>query len=159
MSNGKTHFNFIKLTIPLLIIILILLSKKFNFKHPIFFISLIIIFYYLGGYFFSPDLDIKSKPYNNWKYLKFIWYPYQKLIPHRSILSHGIFIGTTIRLLYLYLIFSIIYSITFNVSLNYIIINTFHFVYEKFYIFFPIFLGLELSSLNHIFLDKFSHKK
>lgn len=54
-----------------------------------------------GGLMFSPDLDIKSKPWRRWGLLRFIWSPYQKWIPHRSWLSHSPIIGTLVKLLYL----------------------------------------------------------
>lgn len=56
--------------------------------------------YLVGGLFFSPDLDTYSRPYQRWGYLRWLWWPYQQWIPHRSVLSHGPIIGTMLRLLY-----------------------------------------------------------
>jgi len=63
------------------------------------------------GIILTPDLDIKGTeadrvvresagliPALVWGIL---WNPYSALIPHRSILSHGLIIGTLIRLLYI----------------------------------------------------------
>jgi len=50
---------------------------------------------------FGPDLDLFSHQYKRWKKLRYIWLPYQKVIPHRSKWSHGPFIGTIVRLIYL----------------------------------------------------------
>ncbi|MEL7241800.1 MAG: metal-binding protein [Cyanobacteria bacterium J06641_2] len=54
-----------------------------------------------GGLMFGPDLDIYSIQYQRWGYFRFIWLPYQKSLRHRSFLSHGPLIGTTLRVLYL----------------------------------------------------------
>ena len=54
-------------------------------------------------YFLSPDLDLNSRIYRRWGLLRWIWFPYQKLIPHRSWLSHSGPISATLRLAYLYL--------------------------------------------------------
>ncbi len=57
----------------------------------------------IGGFWLSPDLDTPSLPQKRWGIFKILWWPYQKLIPHRSIISHGPIIGTTLRLLYIIL--------------------------------------------------------
>ncbi len=54
-----------------------------------------------SGLMFGPDLDINSIQYKRWGLLRWLWIPYQKTLRHRSLLSHGLIIGTTIRLLYL----------------------------------------------------------
>ena len=54
-----------------------------------------------GGLFLSPDLDINSRPYQRWGVLRWIWWPYQRLIRHRSVLSHSPVLGTAIRIAYL----------------------------------------------------------
>ncbi|MCC5636373.1 metal-binding protein [Nostoc sp. CHAB 5844] len=54
-----------------------------------------------GGLMFGPDLDIYSRQYQRWGYLRWIWLPYQKSLRHRSFLSHGPIIGTTLRIIYL----------------------------------------------------------
>lgn len=56
-----------------------------------------------GGFMFSPDLDCRSYPYYRWGWFRWIWVPYQRLIPrHRSVWSHGFVVGTALRLLYLF---------------------------------------------------------
>ena len=60
--------------------------------------------YMFGGYMFSGDLDIKSREFRRWGYLKFIWIPYQKLFEHRSVFTHGFILGTIIRILYVSII-------------------------------------------------------
>ena len=44
--------------------------------------------YLFGTFYLSPDIDMNSKPYKRWGLIKFIWWPYQKLVPHRSISHH-----------------------------------------------------------------------
>ncbi len=60
--------------------------------------------YLFAGYACAGDLDLKSKEYRRWGPLRFLWLPYQKLVPHRSWVSHGLIAGGIIRLLYLALI-------------------------------------------------------
>lgn len=60
--------------------------------------------YMFGGYMFSGDLDIKSREFRRWGYLKFIWIPYQKLFEHRSVFTHGFILGPIIRILYVSII-------------------------------------------------------
>jgi len=55
----------------------------------------------VGGCLLSPDLDIRSLPFQRWGPLRVIWIPYQKLIRHRSPWSHAPVIGTTMRVVYL----------------------------------------------------------
>jgi uncharacterized metal-binding protein len=56
--------------------------------------------YLASGLLFSPDLDLRSRPYKRWGGLRFIWIPYQKMVPHRSWISHSIFAGSIIRVAY-----------------------------------------------------------
>ncbi len=56
--------------------------------------------YLVSGLLFSDDLDIHSIEYRRWKLLRFLWLPYQKLIRHRSWLSHGLIIGAALRIVY-----------------------------------------------------------
>ncbi|MDY6937219.1 MAG: metal-binding protein [Cyanobacteriota bacterium] len=54
-----------------------------------------------GGLMFGPDLDIRSRQYQRWGWLRWMWLPYQKSLRHRSMLSHGPILGTLLRLVYL----------------------------------------------------------
>src|SRR5438445_8337661 len=49
--------------------------------------------YLASGLLFSPDLDLHSSPYRRWRKLRWLWLPYQKLVPHRSWASHSLFFG------------------------------------------------------------------
>lgn len=137
MPNHKTH-DFITY---LLLIVLTPISLIYIGVNI--FTLLFILSYLFSGLMFNGDLDCYSKPYNRWYILKYIWIPYQHLIKHRSILSHGILIGTIIRILYLSFIPFIFFhpEILRYVSLYY---------KELFYIF----LGLEIGAISHIITDK-----
>ena len=50
---------------------------------------------------FGPDLDIHSIQFKRWGILRWLWLPYQKILHHRSLFSHGPVIGTILRLIYL----------------------------------------------------------
>jgi uncharacterized metal-binding protein len=54
-----------------------------------------------GGLMFGPDLDIKSVQLARWGIFRWIWYPYRRLLRHRSFFSHGPIVGTLLRLVYL----------------------------------------------------------
>lgn len=54
-----------------------------------------------AGLMFSGDLDLKSQQYRRWGLLRWIWKPYQWVVPHRSFLSHGLLVGPLLRLAYL----------------------------------------------------------
>ncbi|PQV64540.1 putative metal-binding protein [Abditibacterium utsteinense] len=65
----------------------------------------------IAGIFLTPDLDQEGLSHSENILIKatlgigylwlLLWYPYAKLIPHRSPLSHFPVLGTAIRLLYL----------------------------------------------------------
>jgi uncharacterized metal-binding protein len=55
----------------------------------------------IGGLWLSPDLDTRSNPSRRWGVLRLFWWPYRRLLRHRSPLSHSPFLGSAIRLLYL----------------------------------------------------------
>lgn len=57
--------------------------------------------YAFSGIWLSSDLDIHSSAYRRWGPLRVIWYPYQKFVPHRSWVSHGLGVGPLLRVVYL----------------------------------------------------------
>lgn len=62
---------------------------------------LISITFLVAGFMLGPDLDIQSVQYRRWGPIRWIWYPYQVMIKHRSPWSHGPMIGTLVRVIYL----------------------------------------------------------
>jgi uncharacterized metal-binding protein len=57
--------------------------------------------YLFSGLVFGPDLDTRSRHYQRWGLLRWLWLPYQRVLPHRSVFSHGPVLGTCGRVLYL----------------------------------------------------------
>ena len=55
----------------------------------------------LGGLWLSPDLDTRSNPTRRWGPLRLLWWPYRRLLSHRSLVSHSPLLGTAGRLIYL----------------------------------------------------------
>ncbi|MEO0375759.1 MAG: metal-binding protein [Cyanobacteria bacterium P01_A01_bin.17] len=95
MPSGRTHDQITFICLPWIGALSLLVT--FNLG-----VSLCLCGGFLfSGLMFGPDLDIYSKQYQRWGLLKFIWLPYQKVLSHRSLLSHGPVIGTLLRLLYL----------------------------------------------------------
>ncbi|MBD2019283.1 metal-binding protein [Leptolyngbya sp. FACHB-36] len=93
MSDGKTH-DFITIsTSPVIGCLAAQMSATVAVTTT--------IGYLVGGLLLSPDLDVKSRPWRRWGWLRFIWLPYQKLVPHRSWISHTPIVGTLIQLSYL----------------------------------------------------------
>jgi uncharacterized metal-binding protein len=57
-----------------------------------------------SGLMLSPDLDLNSSIYSRWGPFRYLWWPYQKAIPHRSKLSHSYLLGPALRVLYFLLV-------------------------------------------------------
>ncbi len=95
MPTGRTHDQITLQCLPLLGGMSLLLSRS-----PGITLGLCSAFLF-SGFMFGPDLDVFSIQFQRWGLLKVIWLPYQKIVPHRSWLSHGPLIGTTVRLVYL----------------------------------------------------------
>ncbi|MFN9692849.1 MAG: DUF2227 family putative metal-binding protein [Synechococcaceae cyanobacterium] len=55
----------------------------------------------VGGMWLSPDLDLHSRASRRWGPLGLLWWPYRRLLRHRSLLSHSPFLGSGLRLLWL----------------------------------------------------------
>lgn len=95
MPSGSTHDRITLWSLPVVTALSAVLTKSGN-------LTLLVS----GGFLFSglvlsPDLDLHSRPFKRWGWLRWIWIPYQKVMRHRSIFSHGPIIGTTLRVLYL----------------------------------------------------------
>lgn len=56
--------------------------------------------YLFSGFWLSDDLDTYSLSYKRWGWLRWLWWPYQKAVPHRSWISHGIGFGPIFRVAY-----------------------------------------------------------
>ena len=95
MPSGQTHDRITLWSLPVVTGLTIALTRSSN-------LTLLVSGGFLfGGLMLSPDLDLLSRPFKRWGWLRWIWIPYQKTMRHRSILSHGPIVGTTLRVLYL----------------------------------------------------------
>jgi uncharacterized metal-binding protein len=72
--------------------------------------------YLFSGLFLSNDLDTQSRIYKRWGPIRVVWYPYQRLVAHRSILSHGILIGPLLRVLYLYVMVELALLVAYRIA-------------------------------------------
>lgn len=115
-----------------------------------------------GGLMFGPDLDIYSIQYQRWGYFRFIWLPYQKSLRHRSFLSHGPLIGTTVRVLYLCglitvagMLILLIAEKLLNMTLNWqeVAQNLLETINLHSTQFLALFIGLELGAMSHSISD------
>ena len=57
-----------------------------------------------SGMMLSPDLDLDSAIYRRWGPLRFLWWPYMRLVPHRSWVSHSWLAGPILRVGYFLLV-------------------------------------------------------
>jgi len=139
MPNGKTHDKISIITAP------VVLGVSYYITDNIELTGIIFLTYLFSSFMFNGDLDTNSRPYNRWWLFKMIWIPYQLMFHHRSVFTHGIIIGTVVRLLYLCIIpLSIYYFQTGNIHINEII---------DLEILLYVFIGLELGSAVHTISD------
>ena len=150
MASGIKHDQMTKiLSIPFGVLMSLILNIQTGLLSSVAFL--------IGGLWLSPDLDTNSLPLKRWGPLKIIWWPYRKFINHRSILSHGPFIGTIMRIGYLIsIIFLLIHSIqkinlmptflSFDMIKNVLRSHSQQLI--------SIFIGIEASAWIHIIQDK-----
>jgi uncharacterized metal-binding protein len=72
---------------------------------------------------FGPDLDIQSRQYARWGLLRFLWWPYKVILPHRSRLSHSILLGTLVRVIYFLAVITLLTAVVLYVREAYIYHN------------------------------------
>ncbi|MGQ4647557.1 DUF2227 family putative metal-binding protein [Lyngbya aestuarii] len=95
MPSGQTHDRITLWSLPVVMGLTLVLTRSSD-------LTLLVSGGFLfSGLMLSPDLDLYSRPFKRWGWLRWIWIPYQKGMRHRSMLSHGPIIGTTLRIVYL----------------------------------------------------------
>ncbi|MDJ0508381.1 MAG: metal-binding protein [Crocosphaera sp.] len=119
--------------------------------------------YLFSGLMFGPDLDIYSIQYKRWGAIRWLWLPYQKCLRHRSFFSHGLIVGTVIRVVYLLTIVfivaifvvSILQSILgFDWNWKTFIDNQFNLIkYQYPEVAIASLMGLELGAMSHSLSD------
>lgn len=139
MASGKNHDKSIYFTSP---IVAAVASYHVGIE-----LGLIAgLAHLLGGLFLSPDLDLQSRPFKRWGFLKIIWVPYQQLIPrHRHWLSHGVIVGSALRLVYL--------ATWLSPLLLAFPLSKFQMDSVNIARAIALFVGVELSAINHLVLD------
>jgi uncharacterized metal-binding protein len=105
MAAGLTHDRITKICLPLVAISGWVLTRRVELT-----IGLAASFLF-SGLMFGPDLDIHSVQTQRWGWFQWLWQPYRKLVPHRSLLSHGPILGTLGRVLYLGLWVALVLSV------------------------------------------------
>lgn len=139
MASGKNHDRAIYFTTPVVGIV----ASQYGIETGVIAASA----HLLGGLMLSPDLDLVSRPYKRWGLLRWLWIPYQKLIPrHRHWLSHGVIVGSAVRLVYLAALVSPLWFMFPGLSQ----VHWSGLTVPKAIAFF---CGVELSALNHLLLD------
>ncbi|MEM6255127.1 MAG: metal-binding protein [Cyanobacteria bacterium P01_D01_bin.156] len=111
MPSGKNHDRITLWLLP------VVLAGAFMLTLDIALTVLVSIAFLIGGFMMGPDLDIQSVQYRRWGPIRWIWYPYQVAVKHRSVWSHGPLIGTILRVVYLALwiaLFTIIGIVAIN---------------------------------------------
>ncbi|GAB4341698.1 MAG: hypothetical protein Fur0042_03360 [Cyanophyceae cyanobacterium] len=95
MPSGRTHDRITGLCAPVVVAGSLALWQRADVTLAA------TLAFVAAGLMFGPDLDIYSNQVKRWGPLQIIWRPYQRMIPHRSVWSHGVLLGTAVRLLYL----------------------------------------------------------
>jgi uncharacterized metal-binding protein len=139
MASGKNHDRSIYFTSPIVAAV--------SCYHAGLELGLIAgVAHLVGGLMLSPDLDLISRPFKRWGFLKIMWIPYQHFIPrHRHWLSHGVIVGSALRLLYL--------AAWLSPLLLVFPLSKFQFDSVNLARAIAIFVGVEISALNHLVLD------
>ncbi len=157
MPSGKNHDRITFLCLPLIIGIATLVTRSSQL------ICLLVGGFLFSGLMFGPDLDIYSIQYKRWGLLRWLWLPYQKFLSHRSIFSHGLLIGTIIRIIYL---LTVIFAISaFSIAIFQLFWgfewNWQEFVFSRFRLIVTVYpqeaiallVGLELGAMSHSVAD------
>ena len=128
---------------------------------------LVVGVYLVSGLLLSNDLDTDSRIYRRWGPLRVLWYPYQRLVAHRSVLSHGILIGPVLRMVYLYVLVELVLLVVSRVAIlaghSLPIVDTgfrlsanllpYLLAYPQMSV--PLLAGLSLGGVSHSLIDVF----
>lgn len=156
MPSGQTHDRITIWSLPLVAGVTFVSTWNSNLT------LLVAGGFMFGGLMFGPDLDIYSRQFQRWGFLRWIWLPYQKSLRHRSFLSHGPIIGTMLRVLYLTsflavlaLLLLVVFAKLGNVALNWgqVWHNIGRTIYLYYGEFLALFVGFELGAMSHSLSD------
>jgi uncharacterized metal-binding protein len=156
MPSGRTHDRITLWSLPLVAGTGLILTRSGN-------LTLLMSGGFLfSGLMFGPDLDIHSRQYLRWGWLRWIWIPYQRSLGHRSFLSHGPVVGTLLRVAYLagmvgwvVVLGATVALLGWNIQLNWLQVR--QTVEQAFQDYsaegFFLFIGLELGAMSHSLSD------
>ncbi|MEA5554600.1 metal-binding protein [Anabaena cylindrica UHCC 0172] len=156
MPSGQTHDRITIWSMPLVAGVTLVSTRSSNMT------LLVAGGFMFGGLMFGPDLDIYSRQFQRWGFLRWIWLPYQKSLRHRSFLSHGPIIGTILRVVYLTsflavvgILALVVFAKLGNVALNWgdvwkSVGRSLFLYYGEF---FALFVGFELGAMSHSLSD------
>jgi uncharacterized metal-binding protein len=157
MPSGQTHDQITVWSVPFVSGIAYFLTQ--NSKLAL----ILAVGFLFSGLMFGPDLDIYSVQYKRWGWFRWIWIPYRSAIRHRSNLSHGLFIGTILRLIYISLIILILSGIVAVIAyfFGYVNFQSVMDSQKKLPIWnakytqglFALIIGLELGAMSHSISD------
>ncbi|WP_414564769.1 MULTISPECIES: metal-binding protein [unclassified Anabaena] len=156
MPSGRTHDRITLYTLPLIAGATLWQTRNSNLT------LLVASGFMFSGLMFGPDLDIYSRQFQRWGFLRCIWLPYQKNLRHRSVISHGPIIGTTVRVIYLGCLLAIVAIVILVIgeklgllALTWqdlgVALGRSLVVYSTEYL--ALFLGLELGAMSHSLSD------
>jgi uncharacterized metal-binding protein len=157
MPSGRIHDRITLWSLPWIVGLTLLFVRDGE-------ITLIVASAFLfSGLMFGPDLDIYSVQFKRWGKLKWIWLPYQNLLTHRSCLSHGPILGTSLRIIYLLCLLTIVAVLSIAIAQ---LIWGFDWNWQQFTLFvvpstisdkateaIALFVGLELGAASHFLSD------
>ncbi|MDB9379835.1 metal-binding protein, partial [Nodularia sphaerocarpa] len=156
MPSGGTHDRITLYTLPFITGVTLWQTRSSNLT------LLVASGFMFSGLMFGPDLDIYSRQFQRWGFLRCIWLPYQKKLRHRSVWSHGPIIGTTLRVFYLGCFLGLVALVILVVgeklgllALTWqdlgVALGRSLMVYTTEYL--ALFLGLELGAMSHSLSD------
>ncbi len=156
MPSGRVHDRITYWCLPFVI------APTAMLTHSLVTTAIVGLSFLVGGLMLGPDLDIHSVQYTRWGPLRWIWLPYQRAIKHRSSLSHGPIIGTTLRVVYLSIWLAVFTLVSIEL-LNFLwdmqlswstLRHPFRALLKKYVVeWIAILIGLELGSISHSVSD------
>jgi uncharacterized metal-binding protein len=118
-----------------------------------------------SGLMFGPDLDIQSVQTQRWGWFQWLWQPYRKFVPHRSLLSHGPILGTLGRVLYLGFWVALVLTmghfcrrwLGFSLQQEQqFLVQSRQWAINRAPLLWTLFIGLELGAMSHYLVDLIS---
>lgn len=156
MPSGQTHDRITLWSLPLVAGLTLVRTRSSSLT------LLVLAGYLFGALMLGPDLDTRSIHYKRWGVLRWIWIPYRGSLKHRSILSHGPFVGTLLRVVYIlawgFLLGMGAIAIAndlfqWNWTWNDISTFLFGFIKQHPMSWISLLIGLELGALSHYLAD------